>query len=74
MAAGWRRLVNCSFTNIGCCQPRHSTPRLRAVLEAQRQLYNAALAERIDAYQRSLLEADRRLPAEPHRLLDRRIR
>ena len=39
---------------------------LAAVLEAQRQLYNAALAERIDAYQRSLLEVDRRLRAKPH--------
>jgi len=39
---------------------------LARILEDQRQLYNAALAERIDAYQRSLLEVTRGLRAKPH--------
>ena len=39
---------------------------LAAILEDQRQLYNAALAERIDAYRRSLLEVTRGLRAKPH--------
>ena len=34
---------------------------LARILEDQRQLYNACLAERIDAYQRSLLEVERHL-------------
>ena len=39
---------------------------LARILEDQRQLYNAALAERIDAYQRSLLEVTRGIRAKPH--------
>jgi putative transposase len=38
---------------------------LAAILEAQRHLYNAALAERIDAYQRSRLEIERGLRKKP---------
>jgi len=38
---------------------------LNSILESQRQLYNAALQERIDAYQRSLLERDRGLREKP---------
>lgn len=38
---------------------------LATILEAQRRLYNDALAERIDAYQRSRLEVDRGLRAKP---------
>jgi len=39
---------------------------LARILEDQRQLYNACLAERIDAYQRSLLEVERHLRPKPH--------
>jgi putative transposase len=38
---------------------------LNSILEQQRLLYNAALEERIDAYQRSLLEVDRGLRGKP---------
>jgi putative transposase len=47
-----------------CTRAQHAA--LAAILEAQRQLYNAALAERIDSYQRSLLEVERGLRAKPH--------
>src|SRR6476659_6593919 len=39
---------------------------LARILEDQRQLYNACLAERIDAYQLSLLEVERHLRPKPH--------
>ena len=47
-----------------CTRQQHAA--LADFLEAQRQLYNAALAERIDAYQRSLLEVTRGIRAKPH--------
>src|SRR4051812_35999135 len=45
---------------------RQQHAALARILEDQRQLYNSALQERIDAYQRSLLGVDRRLHAKPH--------
>ena len=39
---------------------------LAAILDSQRRLYNNALAERIDAYKRSLLEVERWGRAKPH--------
>lgn len=45
---------------------RQQHAALARILEDQRQLYNACLAERIDAYQRSLLEIERHIRAKPH--------
>lgn len=39
---------------------------LARILESQRTLYNGALAERIDAYKRSLLSVERGLREKPH--------
>jgi putative transposase len=39
--------------------------RLADILESQRQLYNHALAERIDAYERTCLEVERGLRKKP---------
>jgi hypothetical protein len=39
--------------------------QLAAILETQRRLYNDALAERIDAYRRSVLEVERGRRAKP---------
>src|SRR3954453_7696737 len=44
---------------------RQQHTALLLILEAQRQLYNAALAERIDAYRRSLLQVERGLRPKP---------
>jgi putative transposase len=44
---------------------RQQHAALARILEDQRQLYNDALAERIDAYQRSRLEVDRGLRQKP---------
>jgi putative transposase len=44
---------------------RRQHTALARILEDQRQLYNAALAERIGAYQRSLLEVERKRRDKP---------